>query len=95
MALLPNLANPHRDIESVIVLDEISTSIIVGSVGWPPSFVIVVSDLYPKQHMTVMTKYADDTYSMFGSRYIDTVVEEYVNIQIWVTENNLRAKLKR
>ena len=54
-----------------------------------PSFVIVASGLHPKHHFNLMTKCAEDTYLMVGSRNIGTVIEEFANIQVWALRNNL------
>src|SRR6218665_2427489 len=73
-------------IDIISRIAEINASIIQGSVVGPPSFVIVAS----KHHFNLMTKYADDTYLMVGSRNVGTVIEEFSNIQAWASRNNLR-----
>jgi len=67
-----------------------NASIFQGSVVGPPSFVIVASDFHPKHHFNLMTKYADDTYPMVGSKNIGTVMDESGNIQAWATRKNVR-----
>jgi len=67
----------------------IYASIIQGPVVGPPSYVIIASDLHPKHQRYLMTKYADDTYLLIGSKNIGTAAEEFGNIQSWAARNNL------
>src|SRR6218665_3273318 len=76
------------DIISIVAA--ICPSIIQGSVVGPPSYVLVASDIHPKHHKNLMSKYADDTYLLIGSSMIHTAIEEYDNIRSWALKNNLK-----
>src|SRR6218665_3289927 len=67
----------------------INASIIHGSVVFPPSYVVAASDLLPKQKQNAMTKFADDTYLLVGSRSVDTVTDEVDNIRNWAAASNM------
>lgn len=67
----------------------INISITRGSVVGPPSYVVAVSDLHPKHRQNAITKFADDTYLMVGSRNVGTVAEVYDSIKEWAAANNV------
>src|SRR6218665_157202 len=67
----------------------INASIIQGSVVGPPSYVVAAFDLHPKHKQNAMTKFADDTYLLVGSRSVGTVTDEFVNIRNRAAENNM------
>src|SRR6218665_1187372 len=72
------------DIISIVAA--IFSSIIQCSVVGPTSYVIVASDLHPKNRKNLLSKYADDIYLHFGSSMIHTATEEFDNIQSWAAK---------
>src|SRR6218665_3455065 len=81
------------DIISMIAF--INASIVQGSVVGPASYVIVASDLKPIHRNNKMMKYADDTYLLVASRYINTDQEEFDNISQWAERNNLKLNASK
>src|SRR6218665_3603068 len=76
--------------DTISIVSAINASIIQGSVVGPTSYVIVASDLHPKNRKNLLSKYADDTYLLIGSSMIHTATEEFENIQSWAAKNNLK-----
>src|SRR6218665_1362773 len=73
----------------------INASIVQGSVVGPASYVVVASDLKPIHRNNKMMKYANDTYLLVASRYINTAQEEFDNISQWAERNNLKLSASK
>src|SRR6218665_3099328 len=52
-----------------------------------PPYVVAASD--PKHNQNAMTKFADDTNLLVGSRGVGTVAAEFENIIDWAAANNM------
>ena len=70
-------------------LESISASVIQGSALGPVSFAVTASDLRPIYDHNEILKFADDTYLIIPSLYLDTTVDELNNIDDWSASNNL------
>ena len=68
----------------------ISASVIQGSAVGPASFSVTASDLRPIHSHKDMVKFADDTYLLIPSLYIDITEEELASIELWSNTNNLQ-----
>ena len=77
----------NNDISS---LRTISASVIQGSALGPVSYAVTASDLRPVHLHNDILKFADDTYLIVPSNYIDTTEDELTNIENWSTANNLQ-----
>ena len=67
----------------------INASIIQDSVIGPPSYGVSTLNLQSKHKLNAMTKFADDTYLLVGSRSVDTIAEEFEDIKDWAAANNM------
>src|SRR6218665_3834119 len=83
------LCRPHHQADVSSLIAWINASIIQDSVVGPPSYVVAASDLHPKHKQNAMTKFADDTYLLFGSRSVGTDTDEFDNIRNWAAANNM------
>ena len=68
-----------------------------GTVLGPVLFTIMVNDISPNSHNTLMTKYADDiTCSIpVGLNVNDSASEEVENIKVWAEENLMKLNLSK
>src|SRR6218665_3917125 len=71
-------------------LAHINASIVQGSVIGPASYVVEAFDLHPRNPRNVMSKFADDTYLLVGSKHLGSAGQELQHVTKWAESNNLR-----
>src|SRR6218665_1995408 len=76
-------------------LAHINASIVQGLVISPASYVVEASGLHPRNPRNVMSKFADDTYLLVGSKHLGTAGQELQHVTKWAESNNLRLNLAK